>query len=86
MYIAIDSAENMAYTGVISGGYPDIYDVYDKFIAIFKKRRVNPPFHWRKISRRVKYSCMNEVVQAINDSGLLINIFEHKRAPKMEER
>ena len=29
---------------------------------------------------------MNEVVQTINDSKLLINIFEHKRAPKMERK
>jgi len=86
MYIAIDSAENMTYTGVISGSYYDISHVYDIFIAMFKKRHVNPPFHWRKISRRVKYSCMNEVVRAINDSRLLINIFEHKRAPKMERK
>jgi uncharacterized protein (UPF0297 family) len=88
MYIAIDSAENMTYTGVISGNVSDIYNVYSGFITTFKKRGVNPPFHWRKISRDVKYSysCMKEVAQAINDSKLLINILRHKRAPEMERK
>jgi hypothetical protein len=86
MYIAIDSAENMIYTGVISGSLSEIWGVYNNFIEIFKKRGVNPPFHWRKISRRVKDSCMNEIVQAINNSKLVINVFKHERAPKMERK
>jgi len=86
MYIAIDSAENMIYTGVISGSSSDIYNVYNKFTTTFKKSGVNPPFHWRKISRKVKNSCMGEIVQAINNSRLVINIFKHERAPKMERK
>lgn len=86
MYIAIDSAENMTYTGVISGSFEDIFSVYGKFMAAFKRCGVNPPFHWRKISRNVKDSCMKGVVQAINDSRLVINIFRHERVPKMERK
>jgi hypothetical protein len=86
MYIGIDSAENMAYTGVISGGFQDIFYIYGKFMIAFKQHGVNPPFHWRKISRNVKDSCMKEVVQAINDSKLVVNIFRHERVPKMERK
>ncbi len=86
MHIAIDSAENMIYTGVISGSPKDIFDTYDKLIGIFKKRGVNPPFHWRKISRKVKDSCMKEIAQTINGSRLVANILRHERAPKMDRK
>lgn len=84
MFLAIDSAENMRYTGVISGSFQEVCAVYDKFVLIFRKHGVNPPFHWRKLSRKVKESCMKDVVNAINTSKLKINIFEHKRLPRLD--
>jgi len=86
MILGIDSAENMCYTGTISGTYENIDKIYNEFIKIFKKRYVNPPFHWRKISKKVKESCLHEIAGVINNSNLLVNIFEHKRIRKMERK
>jgi hypothetical protein len=86
MILGIDSAENMCYTGTISGTHENVDRVYSEFTKIFKKRYVNPPFHWRKISKKVKESCLHEIVETINSANLLINIFEHKRILKMERK
>lgn len=86
MIIGIDSAENMTYTGIISGSLADIYSIYERFAGIFQKRGVNPPFHWRKISRKVKDSSMKVIIEAINSSRLKINVFEHKRLPNAERK
>ncbi len=49
----------------------------------FSKSFVRPPFHWSKISRKVKVMARKEIVELANNSGLNFNIFHHHR-PKEE--
>lgn len=86
MFIGIDSAENMRYSGIVSGSSQDIDDIYKDFVQIFRKHGVKPPFHWRKIRRKVKNSCRKEIVRTVNNGRLKTNIFAHKRKFGLERK
>lgn len=79
MYIGIDSSNQIKYTGVVSGSFSDIDKVYNEIQKILKVEGVNPPYHWSKISRKVKDKTKNKVIESLNKSKLKFNIFLHKK-------
>jgi len=52
-------------------------------IKIFSKNFVRPPFHWSKISRKIKVMARNDMIELVNNSNLNFNIFHHHK-PKDE--
>jgi len=86
MHIAIDSTQKKI-TGVVSGRfYFEIVPFYDEVTKVFKKHYVNPPFHWSKISRKVKNSCAAEIIRLIDESKLKINLFYHNKPSSTPEK
>ncbi len=87
MYIAIDSSNQMRYTGVVSGNNSEIIRVYSEIEKILRSDGVNPPYHWSKISRKVKDKVKMKIIETINKSRLNFNIFFHRKEinlPKKE--
>ncbi len=86
MHIAIDKTQNKI-TGVVSGRYYfDIIPFYDGMQKIFKESNVNPPFHWSKISRKVKAKSGKKIVKLINESNLKLNCFYHEKPPSVSRK
>lgn len=79
MYVAIDTSHQMRMTGMISSRYFVFTGFYTKMEKIFRDNYVNPPFHWSKISRKVKGKTIDEIVNLINQSDIKINILTHKK-------
>lgn len=86
MYVAIDSSRQHRFTGTVSGHDMEISKVYDDLTRIMKSSGVNPPFHWSKISRKVKESSRREIVGLVNNSKLTFNIFQHSRPINMSRK
>lgn len=86
MHIAIDSSRGII-TGVVSGRhFIDIIPFYDEMAKILKANHVNPPFHWSKISRKVKDNTIKKIIQLINESKLKFNVFSHERPPGVSKK
>jgi len=86
MYIAIDSSNQLRFTGTVSGSYFEISNVYKEISKILKNSGINPPFHWSKISRKVKESNRKDIAEVINKSKLNFNIFQHTRPQNMSRK
>ncbi len=81
--IAIDSSHGLMYSGVASGKSYGFDSFYNSMIKIFSKNFVRPPFHWSKISRKVKVMARKDIIELINGSNINFNIFHHHK-PKEE--
>lgn len=79
LLIAIDSAKQMRYTGVLSGTKEEADSVYLKLEKLFGEYHINPPFHWCKITRKVKEGCRDRIDKILEDSKLNINVFHHPK-------
>ena len=79
MYVAIDSSNHMKITGMISGRHYVLDEFYREMEKIFRSNHINPPYHWSKISRKIKEKTKSEIVDLINNSNLKINVLSHKK-------
>ena len=70
MFIAIDSAKQMLYTGVVSGWRSESDRVYQELKQVLNDRGIREPFHWAKLSRKVKSGIENDVISTVNSSML----------------
>jgi hypothetical protein len=77
MYIAIDSSNQRRVSGVLSGRFVNVIEFYDELERIFKKNSINPPFHWSKISRKVKEKTIDDIAFTFNNSALKFNVINH---------
>jgi len=82
MFIAIDSAKGMCYTGVISGFMSELNRIYDEAKKIFSECGVKDPLHWNKISRKVKEKCKKDIIELLNESMVNFNVFIHIKPKK----
>lgn len=79
MFVAIDSAKQMKYSGVVSGRCTELDRVYDEMKKIFIQYNIRDPFHWNKLSRKVKIGCENKIINLVNNCQLNFNIFYHPK-------
>ncbi len=86
MHIAIDSSEQRRVTGILSGRYINVVEFYDELEKIFKKNNINPPFHWSKISRKVKDKTIDDIVFLFNNSPLKFNVIFHKKSDNFSKK
>ncbi|MBI3190120.1 hypothetical protein HYZ41_00290 [archaeon] len=78
-FIAIDSAKQLKFSGVISGSYKEIFEFYADMEKIFVKRGIRSPFHYHKLTNKQKGLCRNDIVSLVNNSlKIKINIFQHR--------
>lgn len=76
----------MRFTGVVSGRSVEITNFYHGLLKIFKKNHINPPFHWSKISRKVKQNTKKDIISLINESKLNFNVIQHKPSASLTKK
>lgn len=83
MYIAIDSSNQLLYTGIISGMEKDIDVLYGEFEKAFSKNSVAGKYHWSKLSRKTRDKLKKPLIQALkNASKVTLNIVQHRKPQK----
>ncbi len=86
MFIAIDTAKGLRYTGVVSGSSMQLYEFYKAMGKILMKAGTHSPYHWHNISRKVRGKARKGFNNLVNDFKLNFNVFEHERRPKCERK
>ncbi|MFP3949499.1 MAG: hypothetical protein ACLFUZ_00185 [Candidatus Micrarchaeia archaeon] len=87
MYIAIDSSNQLLYTGIISGREKDIDALYKEFEQIFSKNNVAGKYHWSKLSKKTRDKLKKPLIQALkNTSRVNLNIVQHRKPQKSEKK
>lgn len=84
--IVIDTAQQMRYSGVLSGKGMEIDRFYKEMSKIFAKYGVRSPFHWNKIRTEVRNRARKEIVNLINSSKINFNIFNHEKPMYVEKK
>lgn len=77
MRIAIDTSKNKEYTGMITGGQYSTQQAYVELVRIFKAHGVNPPFHWYKITRKVKQGAKGKIIKLLAEGKVRLTVFHH---------
>jgi len=77
MRIAIDTSKNKEYTGMITGSQYSMQQMYSELVRIFKSHGVNPPFHWYKISRKVKHGAKGKIIRMLAAGNVRLTVFHH---------
>lgn len=83
MYIAIDSSNQLLYTGVISGMEKDIDALYGNFEKAFSNNNVAGKYHWRKLSRKTRERLKGPLIRALEGTPRVnVNILRHRKPQK----
>lgn len=86
MYAAIDSSHQLRYSFMFFGRFNEMLIFYNFMESNFKKDHINSPYHWSKITNKIKDSTINIIFDKFKKSGLKFYVVHHPRPKNYEKK
>ena len=86
MYVGIDSSHQLRYSFMVSGRFSEMTRFYDCMEKFLRRNKINSPFHWTKISRKVKETTIKDIFEEFKKGKLHFLVIHHPRPRGYEKK